>query len=172
MDKKLVSAPCEEISRLKKLFTTRSLCLSAIIAALYAVLTMFLPALSYGAWQCRVSEALTVLPIVLPQAIPGLFVGCLVSNLLSPVGAADVIFGSLATLLAAVGTYALRKNRYLAAACPVIANGVIVGGMLAIVYALPLWLTMLQVAAGELLAVIIGLVLLQALKGVDLSKFQ
>lgn len=156
----------------KKLFSTRSLCLSAIIAALYAVLTMFLPALSYGAWQCRVSEAMTLLPMVLPQAIPGLFVGCLVANLLSPVGVLDVVFGSLATLLAAVGTYALRKKPLLAAACPLAANGIIVGATLSYVYALPLWLTMLQVAAGEVLAVLIGFVLLQALKKVDLSKFQ
>ena len=88
----------------KRLLTTRSLCLSAIIAALYAALTMALPVLSYGAWQCRLSEALTLLPLVLPQAVPGLFVGCVVANLLSPVGVWDVVFGSLATLLAAVGT--------------------------------------------------------------------
>ena len=157
---------------IKKLFSTSSLCLSATIAALYAVLTMFLPALSYGAWQCRVSEAMTLLPMVLPQAIPGLFVGCLVANLLSPVGVLDIVFGSLATLLAAVGTYALRKKPLLAAACPVAANGIIVGATLSYVYALPLWLTMLQVAAGEVLAVLIGFVLLQALKKVDLSKFQ
>ncbi len=162
----------EGFPMVKKLFSTRSLCLSAIIAALYAVLTMFLPALSYGAWQCRVSEAMTLLPMVLPQAIPGLFVGCLVANLLSPVGVLDIVFGSLATLLAAVGTYALRKKPLLAAACPVAANGIIVGATLSYVYALPLWLTMLQVAAGEVLAVLIGFVLLQALKKVDLSKFQ
>ena len=156
----------------KKLFSTRSLCLGAIIAALYAVLTLFLPALSYGAWQCRVSEALTVLPIVLPQSIPGLVVGCLVANLLSPVGAMDVIFGTLATLLAALCTYALRKNRYLAALCPVVANGLIVGGMLSYAYSLPLWLTMVQVAAGELLAVAIGLLLLPLLEKVDLQKLQ
>lgn len=157
---------------LKKLCATRSLCLSAVIAALYAVLTMFLPALSYGAWQCRISEAMTLLPMVLPQAIPGLFVGCVVANLLSPVGALDVVFGSLATLMAAVGTYALRRKPLLAAACPVAANGIIVGATLSFVYALPLWLTMLQVAAGEVLAVLVGFVLLQALKRVDLSQFQ
>ena len=61
----------------KKLLTTRSLCLSAIIAALYAALTLLLAPISYGNIQCRVSEAFTVLPMVLPQSIPGLFVGCL-----------------------------------------------------------------------------------------------
>ena len=105
---------------MKKLFTPRNLCLSALIAAVYAVLTLALPVLSYREWQCRISEALTLLPILLPQAIPGLVVGCLVSNLLSPVGVFDIVFGTLATLIAAVGTYALRENRPLAALCPVV----------------------------------------------------
>ncbi|MBR4080462.1 MAG: QueT transporter family protein [Clostridia bacterium] len=156
---------------MKKLFTTRSMCLAAIIAALYAALTLSLPALSYGAVQCRLSEALTMLPVLLPQAVPGLFVGCLVANLLSPVGALDVIFGSLATLLAACGTYALREKPLLAAACPVLANGVIVGSVLAFSYHMPLWLTMLQVAAGEALAVAAGFALLHALRRADLSRY-
>ena len=153
---------------LKKWLTTKNLCLSGIIAALYAVLTLALPAISYGEWQCRISEAMTLLPIVLPQSIPGLVVGCLVSNLLSPVGAADIVFG---TLVAAVGTYALRKNRLLAALCPVVSNGLIVGAMLSVVYGLPFALTALQVAVGEAVAVyVLGFALLAALKKVDLSK--
>ena len=83
-----------------------------------------------------------------------------------------MVFGSLATLLAAVGTYALRDRPLLAAACPVVSNGLIVGAMLALVYALPMALTMLQVAAGEALAVAVGYVLLRALKGkVDWNRF-
>lgn len=156
---------------MKKLFTTQSLCLAAIIAAIYAALTLALPALSYGQLQCRLSEALTLLPMALPQAIPGLFVGCLVANLLSPVGALDIIFGSLATLLAALGTYAFRKKPLVAAACPVLANGLIVGWLLAFSYGLPFWLTALEVAAGEAVAVAVGLVLMKALKRVDLSKY-
>lgn len=153
--------------------STRSLCLSAIIAALYAALTLMLPALSFGAVQCRLSEALTLLPLVLPQSVPGLFVGCVVANLLSPVGIWDVLFGSLATLLAALGTYALRKKPLLAAACPVISNGLIVGVMLSIVYSLPAVLTIIQVAAGEILAVAVGYVLLRAFKGrIDWKKLQ
>ena len=116
----------------KKLLTTRSLCLSAIIAALYAALTLLLAPISYGNIQCRVSEAFTVLPMVLPQSIPGLFVGCLIANIFSPTPSIwDIVFGSLTTLIAACGTYALRKKPVLAAACPVVANGVIVGLMLA-----------------------------------------
>ena len=156
----------------KKLLTTRSVCLSAMIAALYAALTLLLAPISYGAIQCRISEAMTLLPILLPQAIPGLVIGCLVANLLSPVAIWDVIFGTLATLIAALGTYRLRQKPLLAALCPVVANGVIVGVMLAVFYALPLWMTMLEVAVGEAVAVALGFILLAALRRVDLSRFQ
>ena len=156
----------------KKLLTNRSVCLSAMIAALYAALTLLLAPISYGAIQCRISEAMTLLPILLPQAIPGLVIGCLVANLLSPVAIWDVIFGTLATLIAALGTYWLRKKPLLAALCPVVANGVIVGVMLAVFYALPLWMTMLEVAVGEAVAVALGFILLAALRKVDLSRFQ
>ena len=156
----------------KKLLTTRSVCLSAMIAALYAALTLLLAPISYGAIQCRISEAMTLLPILLPQAIPGLVIGCLVANLLSPVAIWDVIFGTLATLIAALGTYWLRKKPLLAALCPVVANGVIVGVMLAVFYALPLWMTMLEVAVGEAVAVALGFILLAALRKADLSRFQ
>ena len=154
----------------KKLLTTRSVCLSAMIAALYAALTILLAPISYGSIQCRVSEAMTLLPILLPQAIPGLAVGCLVANLLSPVAVWDVLFGTLATLIAAVGTYALRRKPLLAALCPVVANGIIVGAMLSVFYALPLWLTMAEVAVGEVAAVGLGLLLLPALRRLELSR--
>ncbi len=156
----------------KKFLTTRSLCLSAMIAALYAALTILLAPISYGNVQCRVSEAMTLLPILLPQAIPGLVVGCLVANLLSPVAIWDVLFGTLATLIAAVGTYALRRRPLLAALCPVAANGIIVGAMLSVFYALPLWLTMAEVAVGEVAAVALGFLLLPAMRKLDLTRFQ
>ena len=114
----------------KKLLTTRSLCLSAIIAALYAALTLLLAPISYGPVQLRLSEAFTVLPMVLPQSIPGLFVGCLIANIFNPSPSIfDIVFGSLTTLLAAYGTYKLRNKPILAATCPVVANGLIVGTM-------------------------------------------
>ena len=156
----------------KKLLTTRSLCVSAVIAALYAALTLLLAPISYGNLQCRVSEAMTLLPMVLPPAIPGLFVGCLLANLLGGCTVWDIVFGSLATLIAAIGTYALRKKPLLAALCPVLSNGVIVGAVLSFVYKLPLWLTMIEVAVGEVGAVIIGFAMLAALKRVDLSRYQ
>ena len=155
----------------KKLLTTRSLCVSAVIAALYAALTLLLAPLSYGPIQLRVSEAMTLLPIVLPQAIPGLFVGCLIANLYTGM-LTDIIFGSLTTLLAAIGTYLLRKKPLLAAACPVVANGVIVGLVLSLSFGYPVWLTMAEVAIGETGAVLIGCIILSGLKRakVDFSR--
>ena len=155
----------------KKLLTTRSLCVSAVIAALYAALTLLLAPISYGNIQLRVSEAMTLLPMILPQAIPGLFVGCLIANLYTGM-LTDILFGSLATLLAAVGTYLLRRKPVLAAACPVISNGVIVGLVLSFSFNLPIPLTMAEVAIGEIAAVLIGFVILGALKSakVDLNR--
>ena len=156
----------------KKLLSTRSLCVSAVIAALYAALTLLLAPISYGNLQCRVSEAMTLLPMLMPAAIPGLFVGCLLANILGGATVLDVVFGSLATLIAAIGTYALRKKPALAALCPIVSNGLIVGAVLSYVWALPLFLTMAEVAIGEVGAVIIGFVMLAALKKVDLSRYQ
>lgn len=112
----------------------RFLAQGAMIAALYAVLTYVAAAmnLAYGPVQFRFSEALTVLPVFTPAAIPGLAIGCLLSNLASPLGVVDWVFGTFATLIAAVGTLLLSKIRFkglpfLAPLPPVIANGVIVG---------------------------------------------
>ena len=155
----------------KKLLNPRSLCLSAVIAALYAALTLLLAPISYGPIQLRLSEALTVLPILLPQAVPGLFVGCLIANLYTGM-LTDIVFGSLATLLAAIGTYLLRKHSVLAAACPVISNGVIVGLVLSLSFNLPVALTMAEVAIGEIGAVLLGMLLLSGMKRakIDLTR--
>ena len=111
--------------------TTKKIVLSAAVAALYAVLSYFgnIFGLTYGPVQVRLSEALCVLPFLMPETAPGLFVGCLLANLLSPYGVPDVVFGSLATLLAAVAT-AKVKSRYLAPLPPVVANGVIIGALI------------------------------------------
>ena len=148
----------------ENLFSVRSLCVSALIAAAYAALTLVLQPISYGAVQCRVSEAFTMLPVLLPQAIPGLAVGCLIANLMSPVGVLDIVFGTLATLLAAIGTRVFRKNMLLAAACPVVANGLIVGAVLAWTYHISFPITALEVAAGEAVAVALGCLLVAALR--------
>ena len=112
--------------------TTRYLTRAAVIAALYVVLTYLagLMNLAYGPVQFRFSEALTVLPFLFPEAVPGLFVGCVVSNLISPYGALDLVVGSAATLLAALWT-AKCGRRWFAPMPPVVANAVLVGAMIA-----------------------------------------
>lgn len=113
-------------------WSTRQLATAAIIAALYTVMSLMSSVfgLTYGPIQCRFSEALTVLPFFLPEAVPGLFVGCLVTNLMSTVGPLDIIFGSMATLLAALWT-AKMPNKWLAPLPPVLCNAVIIGAMIA-----------------------------------------
>lgn len=113
-------------------FTVKELTLAAMVAALYAVMSYFanIFGLAYGPVQFRLAEALTVLPFLFPAATPGLFVGCLVANLLSPYGPLDVVFGSLATLLAAALTQRM-PNKWLAPLPPVLCNMAIVGAVIA-----------------------------------------
>lgn len=114
----------------KRRFTTQDLTLAAVVAAAYAGLTMLLPGPSYGYAQFRIAEAFCVLPFLFPATAPGLLVGCLVANLLSPYGAVDVICGTAATGLAAFLTMKM-PYKWLAPLPPVLCNGIIVGGMLA-----------------------------------------
>ena len=112
---------------------------AAMVAAIYVVLTLFISAfnLASGAIQIRISEALTVLPAFTPAAIPGLFIGCFISNLISGGLILDVIFGSLATLIGACGTYLLRKWKWAVPIPPILSNVLIVPFVLAYVYNLP-----------------------------------
>lgn len=129
---------------------------SAMIAAVYLVLTMIFYAISFQPLQSRLAEALTVLPYFTPLAIPGLFVGCIISNILGGNGIWDIVIGSLATLLAAFLTYKMTYNRprrkWLAPLPPVLVNAVVIGAMLSILYKLPLFATMLEVGIGQIIA--------------------
>lgn len=146
-------------------FDTRKLAFAGMIAALYAVVTLLLRPISYGEMQVRVSEALTLLPILTPAAVPGLFVGCLIANVLGSATIWDMVFGSLATLIAALITRRLRRKPALAALAPVVMNGLVVGLVLHFTLNLPLLATMLWVALGEAVACYaLGLPLLWALK--------
>lgn len=156
--------------------TTRSLTQAAVIAAVYAALTLLLAPLSFGQMQIRVSEMLTILPILTPAAVPGLTIGCLISNIAGvSMGATtmyDILFGTVSTFSAAILTRKLRKNPMVAAAPPVILNAVIVGAMLTLVYGLPLWATMGWVGLGQLIACyVLGLPLLWALKKLPQDTF-
>ena len=148
---------------------SHSLVISGLIAAQYVVLTMasaFL-GLASGAVQVRMGEALTVLPCFTRAAVPGLFVGCVIANIMSGCAPWDVAFGSLATLLGASGTYAFRKNRYLAIACPILSNTIIVPFILAYVYDVGIAIPylMLTVGAGEVISCgVLGLMLHKAIE--------
>ena len=109
-------------------FTTKDLTLAAMVAALYAVMGYFgnIFGLTFGPVQFRFAEALTVLPFLFPVTVPGLFVGCLIVNLLSPYGPLDIVVGSAATLIAGIWTSRL-KNKWLAPLPPVVCNTVLVG---------------------------------------------
>lgn len=140
----------------------------AMIAALYVVFTLAANAfgLASMAIQVRFSEALAILPFFTTAAIPGLFVGCLISNLITGAQPLDVIFGSLATLMGAMGTYALRRNKWLAPLPPIVANVIVVPPLLAYVYQIPggLGYFALTVGIGEIISCgILGMLLLFAL---------
>ena len=128
----------------------------AVIAALYVVLTLVSAAfgMSSGSVQFRISEALTILPMFTPAAIPGLFVGCFIANLITPGTVIwDVFFGSLATLIGAFGTYYLGKNKWVAPLFPIAANVLIIPFVLKYAYQIDrgIGYFMLTVGAGELI---------------------
>ena len=139
----------------------------AMIAAIYVVLTLVFAPFSYGEVQVRISEALTIRPLFTPAAIPGLFVGCLISKILGGCVLPDIIFGSLATLIGAIGTYMLRRqNKFLAPLPPIIANALIVPFVLRYAYQVPLPIPfmMLTVGIGEVISCgVLGMILHTAL---------
>ena len=156
----------------KVLFITQS----AMIAAVYIVLTYFISAfnLASGSIQIRLSEALTILPYFTPAAIPGLAIGCFLSNILIGSLVPDIIFGSLATLIGAVGTYLLRNHKFVLTLPPVIANMLIVPFVLKYAYGVPsvifndvdltIPFLMVPVGIGEIISCcILGTMLVRAL---------
>ena len=160
------------------------LAVSGVIAALYTVVTLALAPLSFANIQFRASEALTLLPLFTPAAIPGLTIGCIISNAIGVAtgsniaGWVDVIFGSAATLIAAILTRLLRKIEFkgipfLAILPPVVLNALIVGGEIAVVYQLPFWLCALEVGAGELgVCLLLGIPLIFAVRKTKLFDNQ
>lgn len=135
----------------KTLFLTQA----AMIAAIYVVLTIVFQPLGFGEVQVRIAEALTILPVFTPAAIPGLFVGCFIGNIIGGAILPDIVFGSLATLIGACFTYILRdQNKYLAPLPPILANTIIVPFVLRHAYgiALPIPFMMFTVGVGEILS--------------------
>ena len=150
---------------------------AAMIAAIYVVLTYVFAPFSFGEIQIRISEALTILPLFTPAAIPGLFIGCLIGNILGGAILPDIIFGSLATLLGAVFTWLLRgHSKFLGPVPPIAANTIIVPFVLRYGYSivLPIPFMMLTVGIGEVLSCgVLGMIVYFALaryKGVIFTK--
>ena len=155
----------------KALFITQA----AVIAALYVVLVVILNYISFGPIQFRVAEALTILPYFTPAAIPGLFIGCILANVIGGAVIWDIIFGSIATLIGAVFTYLLRKkSKFLAPLPPVLANTIIVPWVLKYAYGAEemVWFMAVTVGIGEILACyVLGMILLFALNKVRRQIF-
>ena len=150
------------------------ICQAAVIAALYVVLTYVFSAFASGVIQVRVSEALTILPAFTPAAIPGLVIGCLLSNTLTGCVLLDIIFGSVATLIGALGSYALRRHTWLVPIPPIVSNMIIVPFVLRFAYgatdAFPYMIA--TVGAGEIISCyLLGMLLYGALKKVNHSLF-
>ncbi len=141
---------------------------AAMIAALYVALTYVFAPISFSEVQVRIAEALTILPVFTPAAIPGLFIGCLLGNIMGGALVPDIVLGSLATLIGAFFTWKLRKaNPFLAPVPPIVANTLIVPFVLKYAYGvdLPIPFMMLTVGAGEVLSCgVLGMLLYFALK--------
>ena len=155
----------------KALFITQA----AVIAALYVVLVVIFNYISFGPIQFRVAEALTILPYFTPAAIPGLFIGCILANVIGGAVIWDIIFGSIATLIGSVFTYLLRKkSKFLAPLPPVLANTIIVPWVLKYAYGAEemVWFMAVTVGIGEILACyVLGMILLFALNKVRRQVF-
>ncbi|MBQ8111254.1 MAG: QueT transporter family protein [Clostridia bacterium] len=166
----------------KPLFTTRSLVRGGLIAAIYVALTLIFQPISFGAIQFRIAEALTLLPILTVDAVPGLFVGCMIANLLGGGVWFDVVLGSIATLLAAFCTRKTRKQPFLAAIWPTVFNGLIVGTVVYFAYVRApgdpvnigtLLFNMSTVAFGELVVCyVLGLPMVYGLKKLPKNVFE
>ena len=136
----------------------------AMIAGIYIVITYLLAPISFGPLQFRAAEALTVLPIIYPEAIPALFIAVLIANIFGGLGLVDIVGGSLVTLLAAYLTYYFRES-ILAYLSPVLLNGFLISIYLTVLFELPYWITVLQIAISEALVVfLLGFPLIYYLK--------
>ena len=161
-----------------KKISTKLLTRTALIAAIYAVMTIAIAPLSYGAIQFRISEILVLFAFVDDDYIPGLILGCVLANLYSTLGMMDVIFGSMATAIAVMGISLIKKvlgqnlkSLFIASLSPVVINGVIIGMLLKIVYNVPFMIGAFQVAVGEFVVVsIAGVVIFKSILESNLKE--
>jgi uncharacterized membrane protein len=147
-----------------KKMNTKKIARGAAITALYVVITYFLAPVSFGPIQFRAAEALTVLPIIFPEAVPALFLGVLLANVIGGLGMIDIVGGSLVTLLAAYVTYKNRDNIF-AYLSPILFNAFLISIYLHTLFGLPYWLNVIQIGLSEAAVVLIlGVPLIKYLK--------
>ena len=143
---------------------TQRLVRVALIAAIYVLLVYLFAGVSFGIFQFRPAEALTLLPMVYPEAVPALFVAVLLSNILGGLGPWDVFGGSLVTLLAAWVTYRYRHT-WIAYASPIVLNAFLISIYLRFIFAVPYWLSVVGIGLSESLSVLaLGIPLMRLLK--------
>jgi uncharacterized membrane protein len=162
-----------ELKKMKNRKKIINVAFAAIVAALYVVLTYIAAAMGLASnpVQIRFSEALTILPIFTPAAIPGLVVGCLLANILTGCALWDIVFGTLATLIGAIGTSLLRKHSVLALIPPIVSNTLIIPPVLMYVYGFEgtYWYFTLTVFLGEVISCgILGYFLQKSFKSSNL----
>ncbi|MCC3143805.1 QueT transporter family protein [Halanaerobium sp. Z-7514] len=133
---------------------TKRMARGAAITALYVVITYFLAPISFGPLQFRAAEALTLLPIIFPEAVPALFLGVLLANVIGGLGMVDIIGGSLVTLLAAYVTYKYRDS-IIAYLSPIVFNAFLISIYLHLLFSLPYWLTVLQIGISQALVILL-----------------
>ena len=140
---------------------------AAMIASIYVILTEIFAPISFSVGQVRIAEALTILPAFTPAAIPGLFIGCLIGNILGGAILPDIVFGSLATLIGACFTYLLRQqNKFLAPIPPILSNSIIIPLILRYAYGLNYGIPfmILMVGIGEVISCgVLGMILYSSL---------
>lgn len=147
---------------MNKKIDVKTVAMNAMIAAVYAALTIAIAPIAYGGIQMRISEIMVFLAFYNKKYIPGLVIGCFLANMASPMGAWDMIFGTSATLLACVSMYKL-KNLYLGALAGGIINGLIIGAELYFALELPFMINACYVFIGEFAVLVVGAILFQLL---------
>ncbi len=147
---------------------------AAMIAALYVVLVIAFAPISFGAVQVRIAEMLSVLPFFTPAAVPGLFIGCLIGNIVGGADLLDIIFGSLTTLAAAAAAYRLRSRRYLTPIPAVIFNALVIPFILRYAYQMQdaIYFMMVTVFIGQVIsAYVLGMLLLLTLEKIGFARY-
>ena len=140
--------------------------INAMIAGVYAVLTLAISPIAYSEIQFRLSEIIVFLAFYNRRYIPGLTIGCIIANLFSPMGMLDIVFGTFSTIIVCIAMY-LIKNRYLAAGAGAIITGMIIGAELWYAFNIPYVINAIYVAVGELIVLIIGALVFKSLEKND-----